>query len=100
MSHRLLKPKLKSSLFWLRLCGDHDEGTVYSPRLTPEDLEKFCETYLQRYEDFFFEHETRLDAGDVIPMEPWWRDFSANAGYCGKEGVDEANDPEIRLERC
>lgn len=47
-------------------------GCVYSPRLTPDELEAFCAEHLQRYEAWFNENESAIDSGYPPALSPWW----------------------------
>ncbi|WP_110633485.1 hypothetical protein [Salinicola salarius] len=47
-------------------------GHICSPRLPRAELERFCEVHIEHYQAHFDEHESRLDRGERIPLEPWW----------------------------
>lgn len=52
---------------------DDDEPVhIYSPRLLPKELEKFCEKNLDRYQSFNDKHEEQLADYERIPMEAFW----------------------------
>lgn len=49
---------------------------VFSPRLEVSELEAFCKENISRYEAHFNANEHALDRGEIIGMEPFWRDSS------------------------
>lgn len=51
---------------------DQNPVYVYSPRLPPEELERFCETHIEFYRAFYAEHERALDRRERVPMAPFW----------------------------
>lgn len=51
---------------------DYEPVYVYSPRLLPEALERFCKENINYYMDFHKKHERQLLWGDRIPMEQFW----------------------------
>jgi hypothetical protein len=51
---------------------DVEPALIYSPRLPPEDLERFCEQNLARYERFHQEHEAQLMEFERVAMEAFW----------------------------
>lgn len=44
----------------------------YSPRLTPDELERFCEENMDKYVAFHHKHERQLLRCERIPMEKFW----------------------------
>lgn len=66
---------------WLRLFedgtqqflnSDEEPHLSYSPRLSPQDLESFCETNIEAYRSFHSAHEEALDRRERVPMTPFW----------------------------
>lgn len=52
---------------------DHNEPVhIYSPRLHTEALERFCETNIERYQDFNDKHDRQLIRRKRVPMEQFW----------------------------
>lgn len=51
---------------------DAEPALIYSPRLLPDDLERFCEQNLDRYERFHQEHEEQLMNFERVEMEAFW----------------------------
>lgn len=48
-------------------------GIVYSPRLTEEQLEDFCEDNIDKYEAYFNDNFKAIDAGDEVPpIDNFW----------------------------
>lgn len=45
---------------------------VYSPRLVPAELERFCQTNLERYQAFHEENEEAIQNYECVPMAPFW----------------------------
>ena len=45
---------------------------MYSPRLSEEGLEWFCNEYMSKYRDFYETHHARLEQMETVPMEPFW----------------------------
>jgi hypothetical protein len=46
---------------------------VYSPRLSEEDLEKFCEENIAHYETYFENHLDAINEGkNIPPIERFW----------------------------
>ncbi|OKS58580.1 hypothetical protein PsaNZ65_02910 [Pseudomonas syringae pv. actinidiae] len=52
--------------------ADQEPPHIYSPRLDPEALERFCETYIELYRTFHDVHEAALDRREPVPMTPFW----------------------------
>jgi len=52
--------------------NDEEPVLIYSPRLTPDELEQFCEQHLERYERFHQEHEEQLMDFERVAMEAFW----------------------------
>lgn len=54
---------------------DDDEPVhIYSPRLSPEALERFCKAHIERYQEFHRKHERQLIRCERVPMEKFWAD--------------------------
>ena len=52
---------------------DDDEPVhIYSPRLLPEALERFCEENIKHYMDFHDKHERQILRCERISMEQFW----------------------------
>lgn len=53
---------------------DDDTGPIliYSPRLKPEALERFCGENMANYERFRQDHEAQLENFERVPMDPFW----------------------------
>ncbi|MEQ4258906.1 hypothetical protein [Pseudomonas syringae] len=51
---------------------DGEPALIYSPRLQPEALERFCEEHMERYERFHEEHEAQLAGFERIAMDAFW----------------------------
>lgn len=51
---------------------DNEPALIYSPRLKPDELERFCERNLNRYERFHQEHEEKLMRSERVAMEVFW----------------------------
>lgn len=49
-----------------------DPVYVYSPRLKPDELEKFCEDNMDKYMDFHQKYERQILRCERIPMEKFW----------------------------
>src|SRR5690625_2290600 len=47
-------------------------GAIYSPRLSTQQLEEWCNSNLDRFEAFFEANVVALDRGEIVKMEPWW----------------------------
>jgi Zn finger protein HypA/HybF involved in hydrogenase expression len=56
----------------LQFMDDDAVELVYSPRLDPEALERFCEANIETYRAFHDEHETALDRRESVPLTPFW----------------------------
>lgn len=54
------------------LDADQQPPHVYSPRLDPEALERFCETNIDAYRSFHDKHEVALDRRESVAMTPFW----------------------------
>ncbi|CAD0264264.1 hypothetical protein DENIT_20153 [Pseudomonas veronii] len=54
--------------------GDDEPVHVYSPRLSPDALERFCEAHIERYQEFHSKHERQLIRCERVPMEKFWAD--------------------------
>lgn len=53
--------------------NDMYPDVVYSPRLTEDELEKFCEVNLSKYETYFENNFELIDKGDKLPpIEVFW----------------------------
>ncbi|WP_434598587.1 hypothetical protein M1D58_27380 (plasmid) [Pseudomonas sp. R4-76] len=52
--------------------ADEEPPQVYSPRLTPDALERFCEANIEAYRAFHDSHEAALDRRESVPMIPFW----------------------------
>lgn len=52
--------------------ADQEPPHIYSPRLAPDALERFCETNIELYRTFHDTHEAALDRRDPVPMTPFW----------------------------
>lgn len=52
--------------------ADQEPPQVYSPRLTPDALERFCEANIEAYRAFHDGHEAALDRRESVPMVPFW----------------------------
>lgn len=52
--------------------ADQQPPHLYSPRLTPEALERFCEENIGAYEKFHSDHSAELDRRDSVYMKPFW----------------------------
>lgn len=44
-----------------------EETIVYSPRLKPDDLEKFCQDNFEQYEKFYDENERAVEGFESLP---------------------------------
>lgn len=53
---------------------DEEPVHVYSPRLLPEALERFCEAHIERYQEFHTKHERQLIRCERVSMEKFWAD--------------------------
>jgi hypothetical protein len=51
---------------------DAEPALIYSPRLKPSDLERFCEQHLDHYERFHQAHEEKLMNDERVAMEAFW----------------------------
>lgn len=51
---------------------DDEPALIYSPRLKPDALERFCEKNLDRYERFHQDHEEKLMRSERVAMEVFW----------------------------
>ncbi|PBP37507.1 hypothetical protein [Pseudomonas syringae] len=51
---------------------DAEPALIYSPRLQPDALERFCEEHMDRYERFHKEHEAQLAGFERIAMDAFW----------------------------
>lgn len=53
---------------------DDDTGPIliYSPRLMPDVLERFCGNNMAHYEAFHQKHEAQLESFERVPMDPFW----------------------------
>lgn len=51
---------------------DAEPALIYSPRLKPGDLERFCEQHLDHYERFHQAHEERLMNAERVAMQAFW----------------------------
>lgn len=49
-------------------------GFVYSPRLTREELEMFCERHIDQYRAFYEANRAAIDECNNVPLVPWWND--------------------------
>lgn len=49
-----------------------EPALIYSPRLKPDELERFCGQNLDRYERFHQEHEEQLVNYESVAMEAFW----------------------------
>lgn len=47
-------------------------GAIYSPRLSAQKLEKWCQNNLHRFDAFFAMNEITINRGEIAKMEPWW----------------------------
>lgn len=47
---------------------------IYSPRLTPEKLERFCEENIHHYQDFHTNNMRKIIRGERVPMPSFWLD--------------------------
>lgn len=47
-------------------------GFIYSPRLTAEKLNDFCEVNFPHYEEFLSKNEAAIEQGKLVPMKPFW----------------------------
>ncbi|SOS30029.1 putative transmembrane protein (plasmid) [Pseudomonas cerasi] len=52
--------------------ADQEPPHIYSPRLDPEALERFCETNIEHYRTFHDAHEAALDRREPVPITPFW----------------------------
>lgn len=52
--------------------ADQEQPHVYSPRLDPEALERFCEANIELYRSFHDKHEAELDRREPVAMTPFW----------------------------
>lgn len=52
--------------------ADQKPPRVYSPRLTPDALERFCEANIKAYREFHDSHEAALDRRESVPMVSFW----------------------------
>lgn len=52
--------------------ADQEPPQVYSPRLAPEALERFCEANIETYRAFHDKHEAALDRRESVPLTPFW----------------------------
>jgi hypothetical protein len=51
---------------------DAEPVLIYSPRLPPEALERFCKENMDRYERFNAEHEKQLAECEPVAMQAFW----------------------------
>jgi hypothetical protein len=53
---------------------DQDEQPflVFSPRLSPTELEQFCEAHLHDYQNFYNQYSQALDRYERVPMDSFW----------------------------
>ncbi|KAA8698865.1 hypothetical protein [Pseudomonas cannabina] len=51
---------------------DAEPALIYSPRLQPEALERFCAEHMERYERFHEEHEAQLAGFERVAMDAFW----------------------------
>lgn len=51
---------------------DAEPALIYSPRLKPGELERFCEQHLDHYERFHQAHEEQLMNDERVAMEAFW----------------------------
>lgn len=51
---------------------DSDPALIYSPRLKPEELERFCEQHLDHYERFHQAHKEQLMNAEPVAMAAFW----------------------------
>ncbi|WP_421556772.1 hypothetical protein [Pseudomonas kitaguniensis] len=51
---------------------DEEPVYVYSPRLLPEALERFCEANIENYQEFHTKHVRQLIRCERVPMEDFW----------------------------
>lgn len=51
---------------------DVEPALIYSPRLKPGELERFCEQHLDHYERFHQAHEEKLMNDERVAMEAFW----------------------------
>lgn len=53
--------------------SDDYPDVVYSPRLTEDDLEAFCEKHIHKYEEHFEKHFERIYQRELAPpIERFW----------------------------
>jgi hypothetical protein len=52
--------------------NDEEPVLIYSPRLTPEELERFCDQHLDHYKRFHQENEEQLKDFERVAMEAFW----------------------------
>lgn len=52
--------------------ADQEPPQVYSPRMTPGALERFCEENIEAYRAFYDNNEAALDRRESVPMVPFW----------------------------
>ncbi|WP_071547542.1 hypothetical protein [Pseudomonas aeruginosa] len=45
---------------------------VFSPRLHPDDLERFCEENLGRYQAHHDAHADALNSYQIVPIDHFW----------------------------
>lgn len=53
---------------------DLEPVLVYSPRLAPEDLERFCEAHVERYRTFHTTHSRALDRRERVSLACFWQE--------------------------
>lgn len=50
---------------------------IYSPRLGREELEQWCAANKDRIIAFYEANMEAIESGEVVKMDPWWREQSA-----------------------
>lgn len=53
---------------------DRGAGHIFSPRLSLEELETFCQENINHYETFYRYYQREIDNGGAVPMTPFWDD--------------------------
>lgn len=47
-------------------------GAVYSPRLSAEKLEAWCQSHIEKFLEIYAENKPQIDNGETLIITPWW----------------------------